>query len=84
MIELLVVIAIIGILAALLLPVLANVQRKAKIKRARMDIENLSAAVAQYDTEYSRPPGVTPNGLDITYGYSTAASNGGGLIRRAL
>ena len=77
MVELLVVIAIIAILAALLLPVLAKVQLKAKIKRARMDIENLSAAVAQYDAEYSRPPGITPNGLDITYGYSTATNGGG-------
>jgi type II secretory pathway pseudopilin PulG len=71
----LVVIAIIGILAGLLLPALAAAKGNAKVKQAQVDMQNLIAAVGQYDTEYSRPPGVTPNGQDITYGYSTAASN---------
>lgn len=71
----LVVIAIIGILAALLLPALAIAKTKAKIKQAKNDMVNLLAAIGQYDTEYSRQPGITLNGLDITYGYSTAASN---------
>ena len=72
----LVVIAIIGILAALLLPTLSSGEGRTKIRQAKMDMANLSAAIGQYDAEYSRPPGITPNGLDITYGYSTAASNG--------
>ena len=76
LIELLVVIAIIAILAGLLLPVLALAKQKVRIKQAKNDMVNLTAAVGQYDTEYTRPPGVTLNGLDITYGYSTAASNG--------
>ena len=76
LIELLVVIAIIGILAGLLLPALALAKTKARIQQARNDIKNLAAAVGQYDTEYDRPPGVTLNGQDITYGYSTANTNG--------
>jgi len=76
LIELLVVIAIIAILAGLLLPVLALAKTKARITQARNDIKNLTAAVGQYDTEYTRPPGVTLNGQDITYGYSTANTNG--------
>ena len=77
LIELLVVIAIIGILASLLLPVLAKVKVKAKIGQAKTDMQNLAAAISQYEAEYSRLPGVTPNGLDITYGYSTATNGGG-------
>jgi prepilin-type N-terminal cleavage/methylation domain-containing protein len=71
LIELLVVIAIIGILAGLLLPALAKAKLKAKINQAKNEMVNLTAAVSQYDSEYSRPPGVnvanqTP---DVTYGY---------------
>ncbi len=75
LIELLVVIAIIGILAGLLLPVLAKIKGDAKKTQAKIDMTSLSAAAAAYQTDYGRPPGVTVNGLDITYGYSTAASN---------
>src|SRR5436305_9035271 len=51
LIELLVVIAIIAILAGLLLPVLATVKTKAKIKTAKMDMANLAGAIHQYETE---------------------------------
>ncbi len=56
LIELLVVIAIIATLAGLLLPVLAGVKGKAKIKIAKMEMAQLAAAIGQYETEYSRMP----------------------------
>ncbi|MDB6067820.1 MAG: hypothetical protein JWR26_4028 [Pedosphaera sp.] len=67
LIELLVVIAIIGILAGLLLPVLAKVKTNAKIKIAKMEMKNFEAAISQYESSYSRPPG-TNSGWDLSYG----------------
>jgi type II secretory pathway pseudopilin PulG len=75
LIELLVVIAIIGILAGLLLPTLAKGKSDTKKRQAKMDMASLTAAISQYEIDYSRMPGVTPNGLDITYGYATSTNN---------
>jgi prepilin-type N-terminal cleavage/methylation domain-containing protein len=79
LIEMLVVIAIIGILAGLLLPALAAAKKKAQIKRAKSEMVNLVGAISQYDSEYSRPPGinVAPQTPDVTYGYTT--TNGVGV-----
>ena len=56
LIELLVVISIISVLAALLLPTLAVVQRKAKVKAAKSEIQNIITAITQYKSSYSRLP----------------------------
>jgi prepilin-type N-terminal cleavage/methylation domain-containing protein len=59
-IELLVVIAIIGILAAMLLPVLARARVAAQKKQAAVEISQIIGAIQQYDSVYGRFP-VTAN-----------------------
>lgn len=75
LIELLVVIAIIGILAGLLLPVLARARVKAQIQVARIDMKDIQTAIASYDTSYSRLPNPGSYSADTTFGY-----NASGLI----
>jgi prepilin-type N-terminal cleavage/methylation domain-containing protein len=81
-VELLVVIAIIGILAAMLLPVLARARIAAQKKQAAVEISQIIGAIQQYDSVYGRFP-VSPAvqqtagalGGDFTYGGSMMASN---------
>jgi len=56
LVELLVVIAIIGILAAMLLPVLSVVKTKAKVMKARTEMADIANAIQAYDQDYSRFP----------------------------
>src|ERR1017187_3399394 len=56
LIELLVVIAIIGILAAMLLPVLAAAKNAAKKTQAKTEMAGIVSAVEQYDQDYGRFP----------------------------
>jgi prepilin-type N-terminal cleavage/methylation domain-containing protein len=75
LIELLTVIAIIGILAALLLPALAAVQKHAQITKARLQVKEIATDIQGYDNAYSRFP-ISDNaqaaaiaaGSDLTYG----------------
>jgi prepilin-type N-terminal cleavage/methylation domain-containing protein len=55
-VELLTVIAIIGILAALLLPVLSRVKITAQKKQAAVEISQIVGAIQQYDSVYGRFP----------------------------
>lgn len=72
LIEMLVVIAVIGILAGILLPTLAGVKVKTKIKQAQMEMQTLMGAIKAYEKEYNRFPGsarVEQNGNpDFTFG----------------
>src|SRR5262245_53896535 len=81
LIELLVVIAIMGILAGLLLPALARAKLQTKIRTAKADMNQLSGAIHQYETEYSRMPiskeglaATTPASPDFTFGTANLAS----------
>ena len=53
LVELLVVIAIIGILAALMLPVLARAKEKANVTRVRAELYGIGLALEMYSTDYA-------------------------------
>lgn len=90
LVELLVVIAIIGILAGMILPVLAAAKTKALRTKAQIEVQDIANAIIKYDSDYSRFPvssptqdaasknrsPANPNGSDFTYG---AAFNGGNV-----
>lgn len=81
LIELLVVIAIIGILAAMLLPAMQAVVKKAKMAKAKTEAQAIATAVEAYDSAYGRFPvsaaTQTAAGTnDYTYGGSVLAGAG--------
>jgi len=78
LIELLVVISIIGILAALLLPVLGRARLRAKIAAARVDMNSIASAVAAYQSTYTLAPTPKPlpGNADLSKDFSFSAGNG--------
>ncbi len=65
LIEMLVVIAIIATLASILLPVVGNVKKKAKVAQAGTEVRSLAAAITAYQSLY----GIFPcSGADATGG----------------
>jgi prepilin-type N-terminal cleavage/methylation domain-containing protein len=84
LIELLVVIAIIGILAAMLLPVLHRGGVVARVNRAKLEINQLATAIRDYDSANNRFPvsneamaaAAARNG-DFTYGTAKLTCVGG-------
>ena len=88
----LVVIAIIGILAGILLPVLAGMQTRAKIMQAKTEMKNLEAAIKGYEGEYQRMPaskpaevaaGAAPD-LDFTFGTFSLVDGQGNAFPTAV
>jgi type II secretion system protein G len=56
LIELMIVVAIIGILAAIAVPLYANMQARARIAKAQADIRGLASAVAAYSAHMGGLP----------------------------
>lgn len=63
LIELLMVVAIIGILAAIALPVYANIQAKARVGKAQADIRTLASAIVTYQAHCGVLPPVADTGI---------------------
>jgi type II secretion system protein G len=57
LIELMIVVAIIGILAAIAIPLYANVQTRARIAKAQADLRTLASSVSIYNAHMGALPG---------------------------
>ena len=87
LIELMIVVAIIGILAAIAIPLYANIQARARIAKAQADARTLVSAVSMYSAHMGTLPGslatlnaAATNSLGLTAGPfmpSTPASPAG-------
>ncbi|HEY1790835.1 MAG TPA: prepilin-type N-terminal cleavage/methylation domain-containing protein [Verrucomicrobiae bacterium] len=82
LVELLVVIAIIAILAAMILPVFSVAMTHAKKTQSKLQVNQISSAIEQYESQYSRMPVssyVQQSGSNnVTYGgiYNSASGSG--------
>ena len=56
LVELMVVVAIIGILAAIAVPLYANIQARARIAKAQADVRSLASAVTMYSAHMGNIP----------------------------
>jgi type IV pilus assembly protein PilA len=71
LIELMIVVAIIGILAAIAVPLYANMQSRARIAKAQADIRGLASAVSVWAAHM----GALPSGLSVLTAVATSPQN---------
>ena len=71
LIELMIVVAIIGILAAIAIPLYANVQARARIAKAQADARAIASAVSIYSAHM----GAVPSNLAVLNSVSTNGQN---------
>jgi type IV pilus assembly protein PilA len=71
LIELMIVVAIIGILAAIAIPLYANVQARARVAKAQADARALASAVSIYSAHM----GIIPTSLALLTGVATNGQN---------
>jgi len=71
LIELMIVVAIIGILAAIAVPLYANMQARARIAKAQADIRGLASAISAWGAHM----GVLPSALSALTAIATNAQN---------
>jgi prepilin-type N-terminal cleavage/methylation domain-containing protein len=62
LIEMIVVISIIGVLAALIFPVVASIKKRATITKAQTELEQVVTAIDSYKAKYNHYPPDSPNG----------------------
>ena len=75
LIELMIVVAIIGILAAIAIPLYANVQQRARIAKAQADVRSINAAVSLYQAHMG---GVPPSLAALTSAQTNALAQTAG------
>jgi type IV pilus assembly protein PilA len=80
LIELLMVVAIIGILAAIAMPIYANMQAKARIAKGQSDIATMAEAMSAFAAHCGDVPGTAANAAGANGAAGTCAANisGGG------
>jgi type II secretion system protein G len=81
LIELMIVVAIIGILAAIAIPLYANVQARARVAKAQQDLRSLASAVSMFQAHV----GTLPVSLDgLTVSTNNAAGQPGGPFMASI
>ena len=78
LIELMIVVAIIGILAAIEIPLYANIQSRARIAKGQADARTLASAVSMYSATFGSIPAALTN---LTAAATIAGVSGGPFMK---